>query len=124
LIASPGSQLSTKINATDIRRYRVLLKLLASHGVNNYDEEEDGGDMTDTWRKMMFGGWFWWYGRDGYQRLNDDEFDEGGDGEIMLSNQDGSHSGEILNDSSNAEDSMETSEIEVEMIRFEINQSN
>ena len=71
--------------------------------------------MTDTWRKMMFGGWFWWYGRDGYQRLND-EYDEGDDGEIMLSNQDGSPSGEILSDSSR-----ETSEIEVEMIRFEIN---
>ena len=118
LIASPGSQLSTKINATDIRRYRVLLKLLASYGVNNYDVEEDGGDITDTWRKMMFGGWFWWYGRDGYQRLNDDEYDGG---EIMLDNQDGPSNGEILNESSNAEDSRETSEIEVELIRFEIN---
>ncbi|CAG8439884.1 14435_t:CDS:10 [Funneliformis mosseae] len=56
LIASPGSQLSTKINATDIRRYRVLLKLLASYGVSNCNEEEDdGGDITDTLRKMMFG---------------------------------------------------------------------
>ncbi|CAI2166077.1 15532_t:CDS:10 [Funneliformis geosporum] len=85
LIASPGSQLSTKINATDIRRYRVLLKLLESYGASNYSEEEDGGDITDTWRKMMFG-------------------DESSD--------------EILNESSNAEGSRETSDIEVEMIRF------
>ncbi|RIA94531.1 hypothetical protein C1645_759914 [Glomus cerebriforme] len=116
LITSPGSKLSTKINATDIRRYRVLLKLLASYGVNSYDGEEDGGDMTDTWIKMMFGGWFWWYGRDGYQRLNDDEYDEedeedGEDGEeITLNNQNESFSGNSLN--------VDTSEIEVEMIRF------
>ncbi|GBB97021.1 hypothetical protein RclHR1_00290019 [Rhizophagus clarus] len=113
LITPPGSQLSTKINATDIRRYRVLLKLLASYGVNNYNGEEDGSDITDTWRKMMFGGWFWWYGRDGYQRLNDDEYDEE-DGEnreeITLNNQNESSSGNSSN--------VEPSEIEVEMIRF------
>ncbi|CAG8501899.1 6186_t:CDS:10 [Diversispora eburnea] len=54
LIASPGSKLSTKISVTDIRRYRVLLKILASHGLNHYSEE-DGENMTDTWRKLMFG---------------------------------------------------------------------
>ncbi|CAB4441556.1 unnamed protein product [Rhizophagus irregularis] len=110
LITPPGSQLSTKINATDIRRYRVLLKLLASYGVNNYTGEEDGGDITDTWRKMMFGGWFWWYGRDGYQRLNDDEEDEENGEEITLNNQNESSSGNSSN--------VEASEIEVEMIRF------
>ncbi|CAG8515150.1 9134_t:CDS:10, partial [Acaulospora morrowiae] len=83
LIASPGSSLTTNINATDIRRYRVLLKILASHGLNNYNVEEDGGNMTDTGRKMMFGGWFWWYGRDGYQRLDDREAAD----EILLNNQ-------------------------------------
>jgi len=77
LVPSPDSSfsthVSTKINATDIRRYRVLLRLLAAYGENHLEMEEDGGDMTDTWRKMMFGGWFWWYGRNnGYQRLNND----------------------------------------------------
>lgn len=117
MIIPPGSQLSTKINATDIRRYRVLLKLLASYGVNNYNGEEDGGDITDTWRKMMFGGWFWWYGRDGYQRLNDDDDEDGEDGEeITLNNQNESSSGNSS--------TVEASEIEVEMIRFEFNEFN
>ncbi|RHZ59502.1 hypothetical protein Glove_363g30 [Diversispora epigaea] len=113
LIASPGSKLSTKISVTDIRRYRVLLKILVSHGINHYSDEEDGENMTDTWRKLMFGGWFWWYGRDGYQRLYDDDHDiEGENNEILLGNQDDEPS--LLN----VEGSRETLEIEVELIRF------
>lgn len=115
LVASPGSHLSTNINATDIRRYRVLLKILASYGVNFLDGyEEDGGNLTDTWRKMMFGGWFWWYGRDGYQKLSDDYGGEGEEeGDVLLSYHD-----EPSQDAQNVDGSKDISEIEVELIRF------
>ncbi|CAG8699527.1 24579_t:CDS:2 [Gigaspora margarita] len=109
LVASPGSHLSTNINATDIRRYRVLLKILASYGVNFLDGyEEDGGNLTDTWRKMMFGGWFWWYGRDGYQKLSDDYGGEGEEeGDVLLSYHD-----EPSQDAQNVDGSKDISEIE------------
>ncbi|RIB30842.1 hypothetical protein C2G38_2151648 [Gigaspora rosea] len=115
LVASPGSHLSTNINATDIRRYRVLLKILASYGVNFLDGyEEDGGNLTDTWRKMMFGGWFWWYGRDGFQKLSDDYGGEGEEeGDVLLNYHD-----DPSQDAQNVDGSKDISEIEVELIRF------
>ncbi|CAG8724963.1 637_t:CDS:2, partial [Racocetra persica] len=116
LVASPGSHLSTNINATDIRRYRVLLKILASYGINYLDGyEEDGGNLTDTWRKMMFGGWFWWYGRDGYQKLNDnyEGEGEGDEGDMLLSYHD-----DPSQDGQNVDGSKDVPEIEVELIRF------
>ncbi|CAG8794012.1 11740_t:CDS:2, partial [Racocetra fulgida] len=110
LVASPGSHLSTNINATDIRRYRVLLKILASYGINYLDGyEEDGGNLTDTWRKMMFGGWFWWYGRDGYQKLNDnyEGEGEGDEGDMLLSYHD-----DPSQDGQNVDGSKDVPEIE------------
>nr|CAG8439993.1 9417_t:CDS:10 [Entrophospora candida] len=116
LIASPESFLSTKINSADIRRYRVLLKMLASYGENNLEVEEDGGAMTDTWCKIMFGGWFWWYGREGYKRINENYFiDEGG---ILLNSQEDLSNTATTNSSPNLDVLKDTPNIEVELIRF------
>ncbi|RUP46056.1 hypothetical protein BC936DRAFT_147409 [Jimgerdemannia flammicorona] len=79
----------TKYNTTDLRRYRILRRLLIDSSAaaqprlvtsrrssfsnafspppddtdaDNNTEDQDA--LTDTMRKMVLGGWFWWYGRD------------------------------------------------------------
>lgn len=77
---------TTKYNATDIRRYRILRRILLTYDEAKFrtqsnlppeahsllgENNEDTDTLAETTRKMVVGGWFWWYGRDTWGRKHE-----------------------------------------------------
>jgi hypothetical protein len=74
---SPNSSISrivsTRINNTDIRRYRSLLKLFEQD--DSLIEDDDRGKGILSWINKIFCRWIWWIEteRNGYIRLDESE---------------------------------------------------